>query len=174
MALGIQICGLNGCGKSTLAKALSDELHAHYIDNEYLYFSRTAEDDPYESPRSQEEVERLLMEEVLAHPDFVFAAVRGDYGKDVIPLYDYVVMIDVPKEIRAQRIRNRSFQKFGERMLPGGDLFEQEQAFFQMVSDRDDEYVESWLATLTCPVIRVDGTAPVAESLRQILAQIGR
>ena len=83
-------------------------------------------------------------------------------------------MIDVPKEIRAQRIRNRSFQKFGERMLPGGDLFDQEQAFFQMVGARDDEYVEHWLAMLTCPVIRVDGTAPVEESLQQILAQIGR
>jgi len=174
MALGIQICGLNGCGKSTLAKALAKKLNAHYTDNETLYFSRTAEDDPYESPRSQEEVERLLMKEVLAHPDFVFAAVRGDYGKDVMALYDYVVMIGVPKEIRAQRLRNRSFQKFGERMLPGGDLFEQEEAFFRIAGARDDDYVESWLATLTCPIIRVDGTAPVEKSLRQILAQIRR
>ena len=173
MALGIQICGLNGCGKSTLAKALAKALGAHYLDNETLYFSRTAEDDPYENPRSREEVERLLMEEVLAHPDFVFAAVRGDYGKDVMALYDYIVLIDVPKEIRAQRIKNRSFQKFGERMRPGGDMYEQEEAFFQMVGALDDEYVESWLRTMTCPVIRVDGTAPVEESIQQILKQIG-
>lgn len=38
--------------------------------------------------------------------------------------------IDVPKGIQIQQARNRSFQKFGNRMLPGGDLYEQEEGFF--------------------------------------------
>ena len=39
MGIGIQICGLNGCGKSTLGKALAEKIDFHFIDNENLYFA---------------------------------------------------------------------------------------------------------------------------------------
>ena len=136
MGIGIQICGLNGCGKSTLGKALAERIGLHFIDNEHLYFSRPNADKPYANPKSRAEVERLLMDEVNEYPDFVFSAVKGDYGKDIVPMYNYVVVIDVPKEIRTQRVRNRSFQKFEDRMLIGGDLYGQEEAFFEMAAGR--------------------------------------
>jgi len=174
MGIGIQVCGLNGCGKSTLGKALAEKLGMYFIDNENLYFTRTEANEPYTNPKSREEVEWLLMDEVRKHPDFVFAAVKGNYGKEIIPMYDFVIMVEVPKEIRLERIRNRSFQKFGDRMLPGGDLFHQEEAFFQMVTSRQDAYVETWLNTLKCPIIRVDGTKPVKENVAHIINRIHR
>ncbi|MFR5853531.1 MAG: hypothetical protein ACLUE8_03935 [Lachnospiraceae bacterium] len=76
------------------------------------------------------------MEEVRRHGDFVFAAVKGDYGSAILPLYRYAVLIEVPKEIRLRRVRDRSFQKFGGRLKPGGDLYESEEAFFQTVAAR--------------------------------------
>ncbi len=85
MGTGIVVCGLNGCGKSTLGRALAKELGFHYIDNEDLSFSRTCVDDPYTNPRSRQEVEKLLMSEVKKYNDFVFAAVKGDYGNDAHP-----------------------------------------------------------------------------------------
>jgi len=173
MGTGIQICGLNGSGKSTLGRALAARLGFYFIDNENLYFNRTEETEPYTNPRSQEEVETLLMEEVRTHPDFVFAAVKGSYGEAILSLYDYVVMIEVPRQIRLQRVRNRSFQKYGSRIQPGGDLCEQEEAFFQMVASRPDNFVEKYLQTVTCPVIRVDGTKPVEENVQSIIQQIG-
>jgi len=174
MGTGIQICGLNGSGKSTLGKALAERLNFYYIDNENLYFSRTDTDQPYTDPKSRTEVERLLKDEISKHPDFVFSAVKGDYGKDIIPMYNYVVMIDVPKEIRIRRVRNRSFQKFGYRMLVGGDLHSQEEMFFHMVESRQDEYVEKWLRHLNCPIIRVDGTKPIGENVEYIIQAIDR
>ena len=83
MGKGIQICGLNGSGKSTLGRALAKEIGFHFIDNENLFFSRTEIDEPYRNPKSREEVERLLMDEVHEHGDFIFAAVKGDYGKEI-------------------------------------------------------------------------------------------
>ena len=172
MSIGIQICGLNGCGKSTIGKALAEELGFHFIDNENLYFSRTTVYEPYTSPKSRTEVERLLMDEVHEHDNFVFAAVKGDYGKEILPYYSYIVLVEVPKEIRLQRVRNRSFQKFGNRMLPGGDLHDQEEAFFKMVESRPEDYVEKWVQTLNCPVIKIDGTKPVPENVAWIVKQI--
>lgn len=172
MGTGIVVCGLNGCGKSTLGRALADSRGFHFIDNENLYFPGRKADNPYTQPRSREEVERFLMDEVREHADFVFAAVKGDYGKEIIPMYSYAVLIEVPREIRLQRIRNRSFQKFGQRMLVGGDLYEQEESFFRMAESRQEDYVEKWLQTLSCPVIRVDGTKPVKENIKRITEAI--
>lgn len=173
MGIGIQICGLNGCGKSTLGRALAEQIGFHFIDNENLYFTRSNPDQPYANPKSRREVERLLMEEVRRHPDFVFSAVKGDYGKEIMSLYRYVVVLEVPPEIRAQRVRDRSFLKFGSRMLMGGDLHDQEEAFFQMAASRPDDYIETWLHQVSCPVLRVDGTKPIAENVAYIIREIG-
>ena len=172
MGIGIQICGLNGCGKSTLGKALAERMGFHFIDNENLYFSRSDVHDPYTNPKSRAEVEVLLMEEVRKHPDFVFSAVKGDYGEEIIPMYSYVIVMEVPKHIRSQRVRNRSFQKFGSRMLAGGDLHDQEEAFFQAAKSRQDDCIENWLKKVNCPMIRVDGTKPIEENVGYIIQAI--
>ena len=70
MKCGICVCGLNGCGKTTLAKALAKELNFKHMDIENYYFS--PEDDSYSSPKGREEVETLLLNDIKDNPSFVF------------------------------------------------------------------------------------------------------
>lgn len=172
MGTGIIVCGLNGAGKSTLGKALAERLHFHFIDNEDLYFPKADPDNIFASPRSREEVEKLLFQEIETHEDFVFASVKGDYGEAVYPFFRCVVLIDVPRDIRLKRVRDRSFQKFGDRMLSGGDLHEQEERFFALVGSRAENTVEEWIKELNCPVIRVDGRKPIEENISFIVGQM--
>ncbi len=172
MGTGIIICGLNGAGKSTLGKALAEKLHFHFIDNEDLYFPKTDPNYPYASQRTREEVEKLLFSEIKAHENFVFTSVKGDYGEANCPFFQYVVLVEVPRDIRLQRVKSRSFQKFGNRMLPGGDLYEQEQWFFDFVKARAENTVEEWVQCLNCPIIRIDGTKPIEENINLIMKQI--
>lgn len=172
MGIGIMVCGLNGAGKSTLGRALADKLGFYFIDNEHLFFDRSSNDEPYTNPRSHEDAIELLMANVLNNPDFVFAAVKGDYGKDIIPLYNYVIVIEVPKEMRLERVRNRSYSKFGARMLKGGDLYEQEENFFRFIESRENDYVDNWIETLNSIVLRIDGTKPIEENISYILSRI--
>ncbi len=172
MGIGIIICGLNGSGKSTLGKALAEKLGFHFVDNEDLYFPKTTPNYIYSSPRTREEVEKLLFNEIKAHENFVFASVKGDYGKHIYPFFQYAVLIEVSKDIRIQRVRNRSFQKFGNRMLIGGDLYEQEEKFFELVESRPENTVEEWIQSLKCPIIRIDGTKSIEENIYFILEQL--
>ena len=168
--MGIIICGLNGTGKSTLGKDLAEKLHFHFIDIENLYFPKTNPNYIYASPRTRKEVEELLLHEIKTHKDFILASVKGDYGEDMYSLIQYAILLDVPKNIRLKRVKKRSFQKFGNRMLLGGDLYEQEEKFFRLVESREENIVEEWVKSLKCPVIRIDGTNPIDENTNFIIA----
>lgn len=166
---GILVCGCNGSGKSTLGKALAQCLSHHFIDIEDLYFPKTNPDYLYDSPRSRREVEPLLTAEIRGHERFVLAAVKADFGQGVPTFFQCAVFLQAPGEIWKERVRNRSFQKFGSRMLPGGDLYEREEQFFRMAASRSEQDVQNWLHTLRCPVLCLDGTKPVEENIKLIV-----
>ena len=168
--MGILICGLNGTGKSTLGRMLADRMGYEFIDNEDLFFPKTDPSYSFSSPRSEEEVIWLLEEKISENNRFIFAAVRGNYGDRLITSLDYIVLIEVPKQIRSQRVRDRSYQKFGDRILPGGDLYEKESKWFSLTDSRPETYVTGWLETVNCPVIRIDGTLPVEENVNYLVS----
>jgi adenylate kinase family enzyme len=171
MGTGIIVCGLNGAGKSTLGKALAKRLRFYFFDNEDLFFPESSSDYPYSSPRTEEEAGRLFAEKTKAYENFVFAAVRGERG-DEARHFHYAVLIELPKELRLARVRQRSFEKFGSRMMPGGDLYEKEREFFDMVSKRPEDTTEKWVRTLKVPVIRVDGTKTIEDNVAFLAEKI--
>ena len=82
------------------------------------------------------------------------------------------IHIVVPREIRLQRIRERSLRKFGDRALPGGDLHQQEEDFFRLIAARTDDHVRKWLDASGLPVTEIDGTLPVDENVRKLLPML--
>ena len=172
--MGLIICGMNGSGKTTLGRALAEHLGWRFIDNEDLYFPKIDPAHPYATERTQAEVEDLLLEEVRRDDHFVFAAVRGNYGEAVLPYYKAAVLVEVPRDIRLKRVRERSYRKFGARMQPGGDLYESEKRFYDLIAARPEDYATRWLETMEIPLLRVDGTKPVGENVAIIADWLGR
>ncbi len=168
--MGILICGLNGSGKSTLGKALANRMGYEFIDNEDLYFPKRDSAYDYSDPRSKEEVIRSLESKIKDNTRFVFAAVKGDYGDRLLSALDHIILVETPKVIRNQRVRERSYQKFGNKIFPGGELYEKEQKWFTLVDSRPDDYVLAWLETVICPVTRVDGTWPVEDNIQYLMS----
>lgn len=169
MGFGILVCGLNGCGKSTLGQALAQALGCRFIDNEDLYFPKTDPNNPFASPRSRQEVVQLLLQETQTCESFVFASVRGeDYEGEAFCRFTHIVLMQVPKPIRLARVRQRSRARFGARIDAGGDLYEQEQRFFRMVEGRREDLVTNWLQKISLPTLCVDGTLPLQENIAKI------
>ena len=167
--MGILICGMNGTGKSTLGRMLARRLNCEFIDNEDLYFAKEDAAYPFANPRSREEAIRILEKRIAGNDRFVFAAVKGNYGDKLIAALDCAVLIEAPKAVRMQRVRQRSYQKFGDRILAGGDLFERESTWFALVDSRPEDYAAKGLEGMSCPVLRVDGTLPIEENVERIL-----
>lgn len=57
-------------------------------------------------------------------------------------------------------------------MLVGGDLYEQEEEFFEFVKSRPENTVEEWMQCLKCPIIHIDGTKSVKENVDFIFGQL--
>lgn len=168
----IIICGGNGAGKSTLGKALADKLNYKFMDIENYYFPKSESDYPYAVARTRAEVSALLLEDMKKYPNFILASVKGDYGEEVVSLFTYAIWINVPKDIRLERVRERSFQKFGDRISPDGDLYEKEKKFLDMVQNRSEQDVENWLKSTHIPMIQVDGTNTVLHNIEIIIDKI--
>ena len=169
---GIVICGLNGTGKSTFANALAKQLDWEFVDIEDCFFPK---DDPeylYSNPRSREEATAVLLQRVREPKHFVLASVKADYGREVEELLTLAVWLRADSQTRAKRVRRRSYDKFGFRMLPGGDLHQVEEDFFTFCAGREENEVETWLSTLSCPTIQLDGTQPIQENLDLLVPKL--
>ena len=172
MKTGILICGLNGSGKSTLGRELARLLGYNFIDIEDCYFPKNNDKYLYAEPRSDEEMEKVLRDKISGCDNFVLASVRGNFDEEITSRFKIIVRINVPKEIRIKRVRERSFRKFGERMLPGGDLYETEENFFAVVESRTEQYVDGWLSEMNCPIIQIDGTEPIDQNTEYIAKKL--
>lgn len=166
MKYGICVCGLNGSGKTTLARALAEDMGCKHMDVEEYYF--TSADNPYATARTREKVEELLLADIRRNPRFVFSTVNGNMNAEINGYYDLVVYLEVPLDIRMKRIRQRAADKFGNKILPGGEMYEQEEKFFAYAEKRRPDAIEEWLESLPCRVLRLDGTQPVHENVRKI------
>ncbi len=165
----ILICGLNGAGKSTLGKSLAERMQYRFIDVENYYFTGEDEEYPYDNARTREEVAELLLEDMRKYDNLIFTSGKGNYGDEVISLFTEAILICVPKEIRMKRVRDRSFQKFGDRILPGGDLYEKEKQFFSMAEHRLEHETEDWLKSVHIPMMQVDGTKMIDDNVNEIM-----
>lgn len=169
MKYGIVICGLNGCGKSTLGSAVAKALDCRRMDVEDYYFLPSPI--PYSVSRTKEEVRLLMLNDIQAEPRFVLASVRADWGEEINSHYALAVVLSAPKETRLRRIQNREIEKFQSRVLPNGDMYEQQRRFSEMAASRTEEMVEESLAPIACSVLRLDAEASVEENTRAILTR---
>ena len=169
---GILICGCNGCGKTTLGRVLAQRLGVRFLDIEDYFFPKSDPDYPYGESRTREEAVALLAADTAREEPFVLAAVKADFGPEVEDRFACAVLLSAPEEVRARRLRDRSFGRFGERMRPGGDLHEAEEHFFRAAAALSPEEVAGWADTLSCPIIRIDSDRPTAEMVEEIIQQL--
>ncbi len=172
MPNGIIVFGANGCGKTTLGFELAHKLNIKHLDVEDYYFEESII--PYSKPRSKDKVIELMLVDIEKCDLFVFSAVTGDYGDKISSMYKLGVFLSVPINIRLERVERRSLEHYGERVLVGGDMYEQEQGFLEFVKTRNLSIVDEWAKTLTCPILHLDGTKAIPENIQLIIESYNR
>ena len=85
------------------------------------------------------------------------------WGNPLLPLFELVVFVCLPVDIRVKRLEKRAADRYGTEFLPGGNKHESEKAFIEWAAGYDSGVLtgrslsrhEKWLATLECDVIEI-------------------
>jgi adenylate kinase family enzyme len=173
--LRIHITGASGSGTTTLGRVLAETYKLRQFDTDDYFWIPT--DPPYQHIRPREERLALLQPDLAAHQRWVLSGSLSGWGDVLRPLFDLVIFLYVPSEIRLERVRKREIERHGaDSLLPGGRMHQQHQEFMSWTAryDEGDESVRSllvhnrWLATLDCPIIRLEGVMNTDELLSRI------
>jgi adenylate kinase family enzyme len=175
----IHVMGASGSGTTALGRALAEALALPHHDTDDYYWQPTTP--PYRVKREPSDRLRLMQEMFLPRAAWVLSGSVEGWGEPVAELFDLVVFVLVPTEVRLKRLRDREARHFGsDAVAPGGWRHQETEEFIEWASHYDDGTQEgrhrarheAWLATLACPVLRVDGTLPIPGLVRQVVAVV--
>jgi adenylate kinase family enzyme len=178
-AARIHITGASGAGVTTLGRALAARLDAPQFDVDDFYWLPT--DPPFVEKRPVASRLELLGERLTADSWILSGSLVG-WGDPLIPLFDLVVFIYTPAELRLARLKAREAKRYGPAIEPGGVMHQTSQAFLAWAARYDEPHFEGrslavhnrWLERLPTPVLRLDGLTSTAEQVDAVLARIAR
>ena len=182
MARGIILLGV---GDTTLGREVAKRLDRPHFDlDDYIWMWDTPL--PFTKIRPREEKIALLTADISRHPHFVMSGSMFSFRKTFEPYFELAVFLTAPAEIRAERIRRRELQRWGARVLPGGDMYEAEgsihtdyMACVRSYDEGPEELFsraqhEKWIGELPCPVLRLDGTEPIEKNAERVIEALRR
>ena len=171
--------GAAGAGVTTLGRAVADALVLPHHDTDDYFWQPTTP--PFQRKRAVADRLRLMHEIFVPRPGWVLSGTTDDWGDPIIPLFDLVVFVFTPTEVRLHRLRAREARRLGaETISPSGWRHQETEEFIDFASrydagnraSRNLERDEAWLAKLPCRVLRVDGTRPTYDLAREVVALV--
>lgn len=178
----IHVTGASGAGVTTLGRAVAQHLAFAHHDTDDYYWLPTSP--PYVAKRPIPDRLRLIGEMFLGRSDWVLSGAMESWGRPIVPYFDLVVFVQTPTSLRLARLRDREARHFGaDAVRPGGWRHEECESFIDWASAYDcggaggrslPRQLE-WLATLPCPVLRLDGAQAVDDLVKVVAAAaVGR
>ena len=173
----------------TKAKSVRNGPDGAEIANASRRFSATGGTDfelfcydiPFTVSRPLDERIKLLQSAIVGCNGFVISGSMWDWSEPFVPLFDLAVFVTAPTDVRVARLEERERERYGARVCEGGDMYNNSRKFIEFAKtydtdnpDRSLRLHEEWIATLPCPVLRVDGTATVSENIARIVEQYNK
>jgi adenylate kinase family enzyme len=167
----INIFGSSGSGSTTLARIIALKYQYLHIDVDDALWEET--DPPFTIRRSDLEAKNYILSKLGKSKKTVISGSLIGFGDDIKKSINLFVFINLDIETRINRIEKRERERFGKRVLPGGDLYQQHREFLEWVSnyETNPEYIRSrkqhllWLDDVKVPVLKVTEELSIEELL---------
>ena len=144
----------------------------HHDTDDYLWIPT---DPSYRQRRPLNERLRLMDAIFVLRPDWVLSGSLDEWNSGLDTLYDLVVFVQTPTDVRLARLRDRESRRLRTDTLPPDAEDFLEWASHYDDGERDGRNIVrhlAWLDTLSCPVLGLDGTRPVEDLTAEVLAAL--
>ncbi|MDD3122264.1 MAG: shikimate kinase [Candidatus Izemoplasmatales bacterium] len=170
----ILIFGASGSGSTTLARAISQKYGFHFIDTDDAIWEQT--NPPFKNRRESLDSWKILNDQLSANDFNVISGSFIGWGDSFKNKIDLFIYMNLPLEIRLKRIQIREENRFGGRVLPGGDLYLQHLDFLNWVSmyeildetKRSQKQHEKWLQNVKKDILYIKEPLTITELLAKV------
>lgn len=174
----IHIYGASGSGTTTLGRKICEELGYRFMDtDDYFWLPANPK---YTTKRSKEERLALMKKDIAEADNVVISGSLADWGDELIPLFTLVIRLVTDTEIRIERLKIREKQKFGDRIMPDGDMYTSHMEFIEWARKYDTGSInmrskakhDEWQKLLICKQIVLNGADELEENFRKVQTEI--
>ena len=169
MSTGIMIIGPSGSGKTTLGKIVAQKLGYPYFDVDDYIWKQNA-DTPYTQMYTRDEKISRLSNDIAPYEHFVMAGSMSSFHYAFDDMFEMMVLLYVSPDIRIERVHKRAIERFGERVLEGGDMYEAHMKFlndnrsYEKDGSPNMREQKEWMKNMSCVKIELDGTADLEKN----------
>lgn len=169
MSSGIIIIGPSGSGKTTRGKIAARKLGYPYFDvDDYIWKQNT--DSPYTQMYTRDEKISRLSNDIAPYEHFVMAGSMSSFHYAFDEMFEMMVLLYVSPDIRIERVHKRAIERFGERVLEGGDMYEAHMRFlndnrrYEEDGSPNMREQKEWMENMSCVKIELDGAAELEKN----------
>jgi adenylate kinase family enzyme len=174
------VFGASGTGTSTLGRLLAISLGSQHFDADDFYWRPT--DPPFRRKRPPGERRALARQLFLPRSDWVLSGAMESWAANIPSRFTLAVFLTLPQPVRRARLEARERLRHGNAANPGGAAHEEVRAFLAWADGyehgrrpgRSLARHEAWIATLPCPVLRLDATPPPEHLAHAVLDAVAR
>ncbi|MHA4807497.1 P-loop NTPase family protein [Flavitalea flava] len=172
----LHIFGASGTGVTTLGEALSERLNIPYFDSDAYFWERS--DSPFTIRRDPALRNALIRKDLEATDDFILGGSVLNWGEQVFPVFDLVVFLWLPPEIRMQRLKKREIERYGDILFSNPSRKKQFEEFIAWAADYDQATGiasrtilahEAWLTKINVTVLEIRSDRSTEERLMLIM-----
>jgi len=167
------IMGASGAGATTLGNHfVKNNTRFLHLDSDDYFWEKT--DPPFQEARISDERNLLFESDFYSQENVVVTGSIFRWKTDYKDLFDLVVLLYIPQEIRLQRLAEREISRYGNKILFDEKLNAKYEAFLAWAAEYDLEenttsrslkQQKQWLTEVECTTLFLDGDLTVKERL---------
>ena len=165
--------GASGAGATTLGNHfVKNNTRFLHLDSDDYFWEKT--DPPFQEARISDERNLLFETDFYSQENVVVTGSIFRWKTDYKDLFDLVVLLYIPQEIRLQRLAEREISRYGNKILFDEKLNAKYKAFLAWATEYDLEdnitsrslkQQKQWLTEVKCSTLFLDGDLTVKERL---------
>lgn len=131
----IHIFGASGSGTTTISQKVCGHTGYSHFDSDSYFWPPPP--DPFTVTRGRGDYAALMDRDLNSSPHWVLSGSVTGWYDELVSVFDLIVFVYVPTDIRMERLRRREAERYGDAILPGNSRHQASAEFIEWASAYD-------------------------------------